>query len=239
MGAAGNYPWSNNFNPSNPNFRDRWRRQGGGPGTTPAPTPGPGGGNVGLADGPGPPPVNPPAPKGGARDAVLGPQPTKAPQQNAVLGSQPTKAPAGSLPAGGVPYQPASYPMGTNPLAPGSNRDVNRELTDDEYQRRWSELLTRQPVMSGDGKRSDLPTWSEFIAQSGQFNNGRPMDPSVRGSIPGFGQTNSMPYTTLASSPHLPGKEMRKWKGGKYVGNGIWEPEGAGPGSSGGGPSGG
>lgn len=46
------------------------------------------------------------------------------------------------------------------------------------------------------------------------------------------------PMADPGTHPRLPGKEMEKWRGGKYVGDGTWENEGTGGTPSGGGPGG-
>lgn len=156
------------------------------------------------------------------------------PQGNAEVGVTQNQGYNGAV-SGRRPYGASdSPPMSSAP----NNNDFNRKLTEGEYQNRWGDLMSRGPVMAANGQRSDLPSWAEFLSQSGQFNGGTNLDPMNPSSNYRSGPIGAMPHATWSGIPRLPGKEMQKWKGGKYTGDGTWENEGAGPTRSGGGPSG-
>lgn len=242
--SGGRYPWQNDYNPTNQTFRNRFTQQkagsasgsgsGSGSGSTGNET---GTGSTGSVGGSpdGPPPVNPGAP------AVVNPDgiSTKGNVSTQTLGKGAGVAPGSSYGSGvGMSSTSSVIPNGPGSAGiarqggwsrtPGGN-DFNRQLTDDEFKSRWDDLESRAPVQN-EGGRSDLPTWGEFFAQSGQA--GMPMDRNAyRNSVQG-------PMVTPGAIPRMPGKEMQKWKGGKYVGNGTWEAEGAGNIGSGGRPSG-
>lgn len=162
-----------------------------------------------------------------------GPAPKEAPPQ---IGGVMAKSPSVQPTAEAVAPQGTSVPDNW-PTSPGRN-DFGRKLTEPEYQARWDDLLSREPVQAG-GQRSDLPTWGEFMAQSAEFNGGVQLDPRAADSAYRNGPVGASPMTKWNSIPRLPGKEMAKWKGGKYTGDGTWEHEGTGGTPSGGGPGGG
>jgi len=239
--SGGRYPWQNDYNPTNQTFRNRFTQQKAGTGSTGSTGSGSTGqetgsgsaGSVGGSPG-GPPPVNPGAPpvanpnpssKGNVSTETLGKGAGVAP------GSSYGSGVGGSSTSSVIPNGPGSAGVarqGGWSQTPGGN-NFNRQLTDDEFKARWDDLETRAPVQN-QGGRSDLPTWGEFFAQSGQA--GMPMDRNA------YRNSGMGPMVTPGAIPRMPGKEMQKWKGGKYVGNGTWEQEGAGNIGSGGRPSG-